>query len=128
MERLLGLPLVTSQHGGEVDTVIVLLHWLMVVLFVGWLTYFAIVLVRFRKSRNPRANYFGVRNHVLNYIEVPWSLPNALFWSGSRCRSGRVPPTNSRKRANPRSSKSLPNSSPGMSFIQDRTASSAGRT
>ncbi len=69
MMKLLGLPPVASTQARGVDNLIVYLHFLMIVLFVGWLTYFAIVLIRFRRQRNPRANYHGVKNHASTYIE-----------------------------------------------------------
>ncbi len=46
--------------GRHVDTLIIYMHWLMIALFVGWLGYFGYVLVRFRRARNPRADYRGV--------------------------------------------------------------------
>jgi cytochrome c oxidase subunit II len=66
---VLGLP-VASEHGRRVDDLIIYVHWLMIILFLGWLAYFAYALFRFRRSRNPRADYHGVRNHASNYIEI----------------------------------------------------------
>ena len=51
MEKLLGLPVLASEHGKDVDNLIIYVHWLMIVLFVGWIAYFVYVLIRFRKSR-----------------------------------------------------------------------------
>jgi cytochrome c oxidase subunit 2 len=70
MEKLLGLPVLASEHGKEVDNLIIYVHWLMIVLFVGWLAYFVFALFRFRRSRNPKADYIGVKGHSSNYIEV----------------------------------------------------------
>ncbi len=70
MEKVLGLPVLASEHGHHVDQLIIYVHWLMIVLFVGWLTYFAFVLFRFHRSRNPKADYLGVRNHASNYLEL----------------------------------------------------------
>ncbi len=69
MENLLGLPALASEHGKDVDNLIIYVHWLMIVLFVGWLAYFAYTLFRFHRSRNPKADYVGVKNHASNYIE-----------------------------------------------------------
>src|SRR5436309_7204095 len=69
MEKLLGLPVLASEHGKDVDNLIIWVHWLMIVLFVGWLAYFAYALFRFHRSRNPKADYVGVKNHASNYIE-----------------------------------------------------------
>jgi cytochrome c oxidase subunit II len=66
---LLGLPALASEHGRSVDHLIVYVHWLMIALFAGWLVYFLYVLVRFRHTRHPRANYQGVTNRSSSYIE-----------------------------------------------------------
>ena len=70
MEKLLGLPPLASENGRDVDLLIIWVHWLMIALFVGWLGYFFYTLYRFRRARNPKADYQGVRNHASNYIEV----------------------------------------------------------
>src|ERR1039457_7082354 len=67
---LLGLPPVASAHGQHVDDLIIYMHWQMIALFVGWIAYFAYALVRFRRGRNPKADYVGVRSHASSYIEV----------------------------------------------------------
>jgi cytochrome c oxidase subunit 2 len=79
MEKLLGLPPLASQHGQDVDNLIIYVHYLMIALFVGWLAYFAYALFRFHKSRNPKADYIGVRNHASNYIEVIVALVEAVI-------------------------------------------------
>lgn len=66
---MLGLPELASEHGRSVDNLIIYVHWLMIILFVGWLGYFAYALLRFRRARNPQADYFGVRNHASSYLE-----------------------------------------------------------
>ena len=59
MTKLLGLPFLASEHGAKVDHLILYMHWLMGVLFIGWMAYFVYVLIRFRKSRHPKASYQG---------------------------------------------------------------------
>lgn len=76
---VLGLPELASEHGRSVDNLIIYVHWLMIILFVGWLGYFAYTLIRFRKSRNPKADYYGVRNHASNYIEGAVALVEAIL-------------------------------------------------
>jgi cytochrome c oxidase subunit 2 len=82
MEKLLGLPVLASEHGRQVDDLIIYVHWLMIILFVGWLSYFAYVLFRFRKSRNPKADYFGVRSHASNYLEAAVALVEVILLVG----------------------------------------------
>jgi cytochrome c oxidase subunit 2 len=68
--RALGLPVAASAHAGEVDQILVLVHWLMVALFVGWSAFFAYVLIRFRRGRHPKASYAGARGRFASVVEV----------------------------------------------------------
>src|ERR1043166_7110443 len=79
MNKLLGLPVLASEHGKTVDDLIIYVHWLMILLFVGWLAYFAYALFRFHRSRNPKADYVGVRNHASNYIEGAVALVEGIL-------------------------------------------------
>ena len=66
-----GLPLVNaSTQGPAIDNIISIVHWLMAVLFVGWGVFFIYTLIRFRASKNPRADYHGVKSHFSSYLEI----------------------------------------------------------
>ena len=82
MEKLLGLPVLASEHGKDVDNLIIYVHWLMIVLFVGWLAYFAYALFRFHRSRNPKADYVGVKNHASNWIEGAVAIVEGVLLIG----------------------------------------------
>jgi cytochrome c oxidase subunit II len=82
MEKLLGLPVLASQHGKDVDNLIIYVHWLMIVLFVGWLAYFAYTLFRFHRSRNPKADYIGVKSHASSYIEGAVAIVEGILLVG----------------------------------------------
>jgi cytochrome c oxidase subunit 2 len=77
--KLLGMPPLASSNGQDVDDLIIYMHWLMLVLFVGWIIYFGYVVWRFHHKRNPRADYHGVRNHSSTYIEVSVALTELLL-------------------------------------------------
>jgi cytochrome c oxidase subunit 2 len=47
-----------------------LVHWLMLVLFVGWGAFFVFVLFRFRKGANPKANYEGAKGKFAKSTEL----------------------------------------------------------
>ena len=70
MLELLGLPPQASTHAGDIDHMIVLVHWLMLVLFVGWGTFFVFVLFRFRKGANPKADYVGAKGKIAKGTEI----------------------------------------------------------
>ena len=82
MEKLLGLPALASEHGKDVDNLVIYVHWLMIALFIGWLGYFFYVMLRFHKSRNPKADYVGVKNHASNYIEGAVALVEGILLIG----------------------------------------------
>ncbi len=70
MLKYLGLPMLASDHGKHVDDFILYVHYLMGVLFVGWLAYFLYTLFRFRAARHPKASYAGAQTHASSYIEI----------------------------------------------------------
>jgi cytochrome c oxidase subunit II len=54
----------------------------MFILFVGWGGFFAYCLVRYRRSRQPVADYTGVRSHASNYSEVAVAVVEAILLIG----------------------------------------------
>src|SRR5688572_5459181 len=70
MLELLGMPPQAATHAPEIDNMMVLVHWLMVVLFVGWGAFFVFVLFRFRKGANPKASYAGAKGKLAKGLEI----------------------------------------------------------
>ncbi|MDP6794368.1 MAG: hypothetical protein QF721_09690 [Verrucomicrobiota bacterium] len=63
-------PELVSQDGGRVDSLVIAIHLLMLVLFVGWLIYYFVALWKFQASNNPNADYKGVKSKTItNSIE-----------------------------------------------------------
>ena len=65
----LGLPLLASANGHEIDSLIAWVHVFMLILFIGWGAFFLVALFRFRASRHPVADYGGVKSHASSYLE-----------------------------------------------------------
>jgi cytochrome c oxidase subunit II len=82
MLNLLHLPVEASTHAAEIDNMIVLVHWLMAVLFVGWGIFFVFVLYRFRKSANPKASYAGAKGKISKGTEVAVALIEVILLVG----------------------------------------------
>ena len=79
MLNFLGLPVAASQHASDVDSLIVVVHWLMLVLFVGWGAFFLFVLFRFRKGANPRADYHGAKGKISKMLEIGIVVVEAIL-------------------------------------------------
>ena len=107
----------------------VLVHWLMLVLFVGWGAFFLFVLFRFRAGANPKADYAGAKGKFAKGTEVAVAVievgaAGVLRDSGvGDARAARF-----RRRAKRSSSASSANSSRGTCTIPGRTAGSAAPT
>jgi cytochrome c oxidase subunit 2 len=79
MLNYLGLPIAASTHAGEIDEMIVLVHWLMAILFVGWGMFFVFVLFRFRKGANPKASYTGAKGKISKGTEVAVAIVEVIL-------------------------------------------------
>jgi cytochrome c oxidase subunit 2 len=82
MTEWLGLPPLATAHGGQIDNLIGWIHIFMLILFVGWGGFFLYAIVRFRKSRNPVADYKGVTSHRSTYLEVAVAVVEAVLLIG----------------------------------------------
>ena len=82
MADFLGLPIQAAAHAAEIDEMIVLIHWLMAVLFVGWGIFYVYTLIRFRASANPKASYTGVTSHTSSYLEIGVAVIEAVLLIG----------------------------------------------
>ncbi len=79
MLQYLGMPVQASTHAAELDQMTVLVHWLMLVMFVGWGLYFLYVLFRFRSGANPKASYAGAKGKISKGTEVAVAIIEVLL-------------------------------------------------
>lgn len=82
LHEYLSMPADISTHGGEIDVMMGLVHWLMIVLFVIWAPYFLYTLYRFRASTNPNASYEGSTSEWSRWVEVGVVLVEAVLLVG----------------------------------------------
>ena len=82
MVNWLGLPAQASTHAAELDQMTALVHWLMLVLFVGWGAFFLFVLVRFRKGAHPNASYAGAKGKFAKSTEVLVAIVEIVLLAG----------------------------------------------
>lgn len=76
------MPVLASEHGRDVDYFLLLIHWLMAALFVGWLAYFFYTLFRFRAAANPKASYAGASGKLANNAEIAVVIVEAVLLVG----------------------------------------------
>lgn len=82
MTLMPGLPLEAARHGADIDRLILAVHLLMLLLFVGWGIYYVTALVRFRAGRNPRAAVAGGGHGTIRYVEGGILAAEALLLVG----------------------------------------------
>jgi cytochrome c oxidase subunit 2 len=84
MEKFLNnwMPIDASEHGPMIDRLNANVHWLMLILFIFWGSYFVYVLWRFNARRNPKASYHGVRSHISSYAEAGVAVVEVVLLVG----------------------------------------------
>jgi cytochrome c oxidase subunit 2 len=82
MEKWLGMPVQASTHAAQIDQMTVLVHWLMLVLFVGWGAFFLFVLFRFRRGAHPRADYAGAKGKFAKSTEIAVAVIEVVLLVG----------------------------------------------
>jgi len=75
----LGLPVQASAQAADLDRITLMVHGLMGVLFVGWSIFFIYVLIRFRRKRQPSADYRGARGRWSTWTEAGVALVEVLL-------------------------------------------------
>jgi len=80
--NLFPMPEVASSHGHEIDMMIILVHLLMAVLFIGWAIFFIFTLWRFRAKKNPKADYVGVTSHTSSHLEIAVAVVETVLLIG----------------------------------------------
>jgi cytochrome c oxidase subunit 2 len=99
MTQWLGLPALAAAKGAQIDDLIGWTHVFMLVLFVGWGGFLVYCLIRFRRSRQPVANYAGVKSHTSSYLEIGVAVVEAVLLVGFSipiwaARVDHIPPEN----------------------------------
>src|SRR5437667_5038895 len=82
MTAWLGMQPIATTHGLQIDNLIGWIHIFMLILFVGWGGFFLYAVFRFRKSRNPVADYRGVTSNRSVYSEIGVAVVEAVLLVG----------------------------------------------
>ena len=80
--NILGLPARAAVEAKPIDDLMVLVHYLMLVLFIGWVAYFCYTLWRFNAKRNTQVSYEGSKSKLPKYTEFAIVVIEAwlLIW------------------------------------------------
>ena len=70
LNNYLGLPFAASDHALKLDYMNSWVHWLMLILFIGWGAFFIFTVIKFRAKANSKASYDGVKSNFSKYAEV----------------------------------------------------------
>ena len=77
LQKLLPMQPLASVEGRDNDTLMYLIHGLILVLFVGWAIYFITVLIKFRKAKNPTVVHVPGAHKISSAIE--WGVAGFEF-------------------------------------------------
>jgi cytochrome c oxidase subunit II len=75
----LPLPPDLSTHGPAIDHLIIVVHIIMGILFVGWGAFFVYCLIRFRKRPGHQAQYTPVKGSISKFVEVGVIIAEAIL-------------------------------------------------
>lgn len=82
LNKLFGLSEVHSEHGQMVDHMLEIVHWFMLLLFVGWSIFLVVTIWRGYHKRNPKANYHGVQSHASSHLEIGVIITEVILLLG----------------------------------------------
>ncbi len=75
-----GLPIDISTHGARIDLLIYVVHGLMAILFLGWIVFIVIALVKFRQRPGHAAEYKPHHHFVApTYVEVAVAVTEVIL-------------------------------------------------
>ena len=69
LSKHLGMPVIASSHGLMLDQMSGWIHWLMIILFVGWAIFFIVTLFKFGIMSNGKVERDVVQSHASTYSE-----------------------------------------------------------
>jgi cytochrome c oxidase subunit 2 len=75
----MGFPPSASAHGAQLDQLTAIVHWFMLVMFVGWGLFFVYCLFRFSRKANPVASYTGAKGGFSTYGEAAVVLVEVIL-------------------------------------------------
>jgi cytochrome c oxidase subunit 2 len=80
--NILGMPERAAVAAKPIDDLIVWVHYLMIVLFIGWVAYFFYALWRFKAQPGDKANYTGSTSSMPKFIEIAVVAAEVLLLVG----------------------------------------------
>src|SRR5580698_6068786 len=69
LQKLLPMQPLASVEGRENDTLMYLIHGLVLILFVGWAIYYVVVLIKFRQTKNSKVVHSHLPHQISSYVE-----------------------------------------------------------
>ncbi len=69
LQKLLPMQPLASVEGKDNDTLMYLIHGLVLILFVGWAIYYIVVLIKFRQKKNVKVVHSHTPHLISSYVE-----------------------------------------------------------
>ena len=69
LQKLLPMQPLASVEGADNDTLMYLIHALVLILFVGWALYFIVVLIKFREKKGSKVVHTHLPHTISSYVE-----------------------------------------------------------
>lgn len=79
---LLGLPELASEHGEMVDHMLLTLTYFMAFLGIFWAIFITYALIKFHKSKSPKASYKGMTSHWSSHMEIGVIIAECILLLG----------------------------------------------
>src|SRR5918911_3344495 len=76
------LPMDVSTHGAQIDQLIAVIHWFMLLLFVGWGVFFVYCLIKYRARPGHSASYLPPKAQFTKVIEAGVIVVEVLLLFG----------------------------------------------
>ena len=73
------LPADISTHGHRIDSLIIFVHWVMAILFIGWFGFLIYSLFRFRARPGHKAEYHTKHFKAPTFLEVMVAITEVVF-------------------------------------------------
>ena len=82
------LPPNVSANGAEIDLMIIMIHWFMLALFIGWSAFMIYCMIVYRERPGRVATYLPIEARANRWLEVGVAVAEAAILIANPCSRG----------------------------------------